>query len=471
MGMDADVRTVAESADISSSPAAVVSLSRQVVRLLMQRQREGRIDGALRDKTRLHIADAVAIALAATQGGALAGQLLDAVTFGAGVGKCSVWGSDERLAPSLAAFANSALVHVLDFDDIHDAARLHPTAVTLPAALAAAQLVGAAPSLVVDAVALGNELMCRLGVMYSPTGRGPGSDWFLTQLFGYFGAGLAASTVLGFSEDQAVSTLGLAYMQAAGGKEAGFGVGSTARAIYPAFAAMGGVHAALLSKGGIVGPESAMDGAAGLFRIYFGAEPTAEQRETLLAREGWQFSATEVKPWPCCRISHPYVAAALDVRARLQGASVERVVIDVNASAAKLCAPLAERRRPRTLQDAKYSIPYMTAFTLVHGRADLRSLDERVLSDPAVQACADRVEVAQTLPDKPGHPAARISVHTSGAKVLCSAPTLAFDLSANSVREKFDACLAYADWAAIADRLWSRTAGIDREGTVDWLFA
>lgn len=63
--------------------------------------------------------------------------------------------------------------------------------------------------------------MCRLGCMFQPRGSGPGSDWFLTQLFGYFGAALSAGLVLRLDASQLVSGLGFAYMQMAGGKEGG----------------------------------------------------------------------------------------------------------------------------------------------------------------------------------------------------------------------------------------------------------
>lgn len=445
------------------------SLSRQVVRLLQQRDAEAGIPPEIRHKTRQHIADAVAIGLAATRSQPLGQQLLDAMTMGACGGACGVFGSAARHAPSLAAFANAALIHTLDFDDIHDAARLHPTAVTLPAALAAAELVDASPARVVNAVALGNELMCRFGVMYSPTGRGPGADWFLTQLFGYFGAGLSAALVMGLSEDHIVSTLGLAYMQAAGGKEAGFGVGATGRSVYPAFAAMGGVTAVLLAKAGVVGPESALDGAASLFRIYLEAPPSAAQVALLLDTEGWQFQATCIKPWPSCRLSHPYVSSALALRAQLQGAGVRSMVVSVNASAAKLCAPLADRRRPRTLQDAKYSVPYMTAFTLVHGAVDLNTLHLEGLSDPAVLAVADTIEIAETLPDKPGHPPAEIhAVTTDGREIRVRAGD--FDLSDDGVRAKFDACLTYAGRPQQADALWARMDAFDAQRNLDFLF-
>ncbi len=407
-------------------------------------------------KTRLHVADATAITLAACATLPAARQVLGAMD--GAHGPCRVIGRKETLPPAFAAYANAALVHALDYDDIHDLARLHPTAVTLPAALAAADLVGpaAAPAQsVLRAVALGNELMCRLGTAWAPSGQGPGADWFLTQLFGYFGAALAAGLVLGLSEDQLVSAQGLAYMQAAGGKQAAFGTGSDARSIYPAFAAMGGTHAALQARAGVTGPEGAYDGDAGLFPLYIGAAATPAQEALLLRPDDWVWAATEIKPWPSCRLSHPYLAAALAARAQLEGRVPERIVIAVNGSAARLCHPLAGRRRPATLQDAKYSVPFMTGFMLAHGHVDLGNMGPAAPHDPAALALAALVEPVQTLPDGPGHPPAEITVEAGGRRITTRAGD-GLSLGPAEVEAKFRDCLVQAKLGDAAAELWRR---------------
>ncbi|MBO9652225.1 MAG: MmgE/PrpD family protein [Variovorax sp.] len=449
-----------------------MSLAREFVSALQGLRRA--IGEAQRAGSCLRIADSVGIGFGATAGEDTALQVAEALATGSAGGVCGIFGQERRETPAAAAFANSALVHVLDFDDIHDAARLHPTTVTLPAALAAAQLAGASGASVVDAVLLGDELMCRLGVACAPKGTGPGSDWFLTQLFGYFGGALAAGLVLGLSNDQLVSAFGLAYMQAAGGKQAGFGTGATARAIYPAFAAMGGVQACLLARAGVRGPEGALDGAAGLFPVYFGAQATPAQRELLLQTGPWHADAIQLKPWPSCRLSHPYVAAALALRGEFGEAQPVRIEAHVNASAAKLCRPLAERRCPATLQDAKYSIPWMIAFTLVHGRVDLSVLGPASLADERVLDLAQRVEVLETLPDRPGHPPARIRVRTGDGRDLESPAEIervADGMGEDVARSKFDACLAYAGLEpAQSQALWMRLLALTREPRVDFLF-
>lgn len=426
-----------------------MSLATEVAEWLSARQAGG-IDAAITRKTQLHILDTAAITIAARERCTIAGQVRAAL------------GSSAALAPPAYAFAASAHGHMLDFDDVHDLARVHPTSVTLPAALAVSSPISTTSDLV-QAVALGNEVMCRLGLIWRPGGTGPGSDWFLTQLFGYFGAAVSASTLLGLDVAQTVSALGLAYMQAAGGKEAG--AGGTARAIYPAFAAQGGVQAVLLARAGVLGPSSALDGAAGLFPLYFGRHLDAAQRAGLLDPQAWTWSDTQPKPWPCCRHSHPFIFAAQQLRAELAGAEVQRITVAVDRSAAKLCRPLEPRLRPSTLQDAKYSIPFLVAFALVREELSLQTLDETSLQDEAVLAMADRIVIEQTADDPPGLPRASITTQTSHGHSLCFDGAFAPPSGESFLREKFQSCLAFAGWPQEArSRLWqSAQAAEDTE--------
>lgn len=401
---------------------------------------------------RIHLADTLGIAVAARSTSAAA-QVRAAMASADG-GACRLIGGGSA-GPTAAAFINAALIHIQDFDDIHDVGRLHPAPVILPAALACAQLVDASDAEVLHAFALGCEWLCRMGKACSPEGSGRASEWFLTQLLGYAAAAYTAGLVLGLSDAQTVSGVGLACMQAAGSKEAGFGTGSTARAIYPAFAAMGGVQAALMARAGMDGPAGGLDGAAGLFKAYLGSQLTAAQRELLLDRSAWHWLETDIKPWPCCRLSQPYVAAALRGRKRLGEELSARIRVAVNASAAKLCRPLPARRRPRTLQDARYSIPFMTAFALVRGEPTLQTLNEGSLDDEAVHRLVDRIEIEETLADSPGHPMAELRLSTARGNSIaeCFHPDM-LAMPAEAVQAKFGDCLRFAGVDADTDTLW-----------------
>lgn len=392
------------------------------------------------------IADNLAIALAASRT-TLAQDVLASVLAGVHGGACEVIGLARSVPPAQAAFANAALAHVLDFDDIYDRGRLHPTTVVLPAALAAAELVGASGRQVRDGVLLGGEAMCLFGLSISPTATGPASHWFVTQLVGYVGAAIAAAVAMGLDDDTVISAIGLSVMQAAGTKQPASTPGSTARAIYPAFAAAGGVTAALLARGGMRGAADALDGADGLLPLYLGLRDVPDD---FFDTSRWRYAETSIKPWPCCRISHPYVSAALTLHrelaahGRLDLAAIEEVRLDVNASAAKLCLPLEARIRPTTLQDAKYSIPFMTAHALVHGDVDLDSTGEQCLTDPEVLALARRMQVHDGLPDGPGHPPAVVTVTRHGHQHRARADEAGLDGNGAASIEKLAQCFRFA---------------------------
>lgn len=429
-----------------------ISLSAELAHALLQTYRAG-VPESMRTKTRLHIADAMGIGLAARDT-ELARQVIAAQRLGAGDGRHGLIGGGQASALA-AAFVNAALIHIQDYDDIHDAGRLHPSACVIPAVLAAAALRDVNDEAVIDAVAIGNELMCRLGMACAPQGEGPGSEWFLTQLFGYLGAAMGAGLVLGLGAPALVSCLGLAYMQLAGGKEAGFSTGATARGIYPAFAAQGGLQAALLAEAGVAGPAGALDGEASMFRLYLAGALSSRQRRTLLDFSVWHAAQVDIKPWPSCRLSHPYVAVALAARENYAHHPAASVRVAVNASAGRLCRPLAQRRRPRTLQDAKYSIPFMTAYALVHGEPTLSGFAHDVLRDGQVLDVADRIELEDGLPDNPGHPQAVLTL-VSGSVVLHRAVFDPLDLRLDEqrVQAKFVDCLRHAGRERDTQALW-----------------
>jgi 2-methylcitrate dehydratase PrpD len=426
----------------------MTSLARELARWARARFDEP-LPGGIARKVQLHILDATSIAMAARVE-EIGEQILRAATISGGEGPARVLGGiggkpTSGLAPTAAAFANAGLIHALDFDDIHDGARLHPTTVVLPAVLAVADLIGSDDSERLSrAVAVGSEVMCRMGELTEPAGTGAGSGWFLTQLYGYVGASIAAGLMLFLNEDELVSAIGVATMQAAGARQAAYGAGSTARSVYPAFAAEGGVRAALLAREGFVGPEEGLEGEAGLFPLYLGHQLDADQTRRLVDdSSAWSFLATDVKRWPCCRLSHTYVAAAIDLRAQLGDSRPERIIIDVDRSANRLCQPAGARRRPSTLVDAKYSIPFMVAFALERGAPTLDSLTVDVLKNLEILATADRIEVRETGSDNAGHPEAVVTVESEGRTLTSSIDTLV-PMSESAIRDKIALCVARA---------------------------
>lgn len=428
-----------------------LSLSREIVNVIRQKLNLG-LPEEVREKCILHIADTIGISLAAYKGAPVALKSISGISLGASGGSGKLIGSKNQLPPSFAAFSNTALAHSLDYDDIHDLARIHPTPVILAAAIAAGDITESRATDLVTAVALGNELVCRLGYAIKPKGIGADSKWFLSQLFGYVGAAVTAGLVLGLDDTKLVHAIGLAYMQVAGGKEAGVGVGSQARSIYPAFASMGGVQAALLAREGVSAPESSMDGKTGLFQVYFDKSLSKNERAILLNGESWAFLDTSIKLFPCCRYSHSYIKSALLHREEVRTDQIDSIIVGVNATAKMLCEPIGDRCQPKTLQDAKFSIPFLVAFALVHGSVTLNNLTEESLFDLKVLELANRIKITQTQLDSFGLPIGDIQIKTKkGTKSYKE--RLSTKITIDEVKRKFIDCCKYVNISK-PEKLW-----------------
>lgn len=418
-------------------------LSFDAISSIRIRQKKG-LPKDVHEKVKIHIADTIGISLAAYKGAPIALQAIKGISVGTRAGTGKVIGSNKQLSPAQAAFSNAALAHSLDYDDINDLARIHPTPVMLAAALAAANINENGGTSLIDSVSIGNELVCRLGYAIEPTGTGADSNWFLSQLFGYLGATVTAGLILELDDTELVNALGIAYMQAAGGKEPGIGVGSNARAIYPAFAAMGGVQAASLAREGVTAPASSLDGKTGLFNIYFGENLSDSQKELLLETNTWAFFDTSIKLYPSCRYSHPYISTALKLGKDVKYQDIKEITIGVNETANILCNPLEDRCRPQTLQDAKFSIPFMVAFALVHGEVNLNNLTDNSLKDFKVLELTKLIRIKQTQPNKPGLPLGEVQIKSTKGIYELKEP-LTKKIPIEEIKNKFIQCCNFSN--------------------------
>jgi 2-methylcitrate dehydratase PrpD len=292
----------------------------------------------------------------------------------------------------MAALANGALAHGLDFDDTHAASITHASAVVVPAVLALAERDGAPGRDVVRACVAGYEAIARLG-MAAP-GAFHARGWHATSACGAFAAALAAGTLLGLAPRALTSALGLAGSFAGGVMEF-LEDGSAVKRLHAGWAAHAGVLAATLAAGGVSGPATVLEGRFGFYRTFLGREPDAAVFETL-GRE-WETPRIGFKPYPCCHYNHAYIDCALRLR-REHGVSAEQVAgVECLVPAGEVpivCEPRAVKIAPRTTYEAQFSLPYVVAAALVDGRVGLATFTPERLGDERVLGLAARVEHA-----------------------------------------------------------------------------
>jgi 2-methylcitrate dehydratase PrpD len=75
-------------------------------------------------------------------------------------------GSGKRVAAPNAAFANAIQCYGFDFVDDHNESNAHPSPATIPVSLAVGESLKIGGKELVAAIALGNELVCRLGAAF-----------------------------------------------------------------------------------------------------------------------------------------------------------------------------------------------------------------------------------------------------------------------------------------------------------------
>ena len=113
-----------------------------------------------------------------------------------GAGAASVLGTTIATRAPLAALANGAMAHALDYEDALDGAPLHPNASLVPAVLALAQahrpVEGRA---LLAAIAIGCEVSCRIALCLRQ--RLEDGGWYPPPILGAFGAVAGAARVRG----------------------------------------------------------------------------------------------------------------------------------------------------------------------------------------------------------------------------------------------------------------------------------
>lgn len=414
--------------------------------------------------TRRALLDAIGVMLAASgiSEEARPFRLLAASEDGAGPSR--LIGGSEHVPVQSAALANGALGHALDFGDVYDAGTAHPNAALVPALLA---LCDAEPTIrkdrLLSAMALGSDLACRLS--HTPLVPIEERGWYPPPLFGTLGAAAGCAHLLGLSPRQTADAISLAWCQVTFPAAIKYDATSHVRAVREGFAARAAVAGALLARAGVAGFAAPLEGPGGFFATHVGDYDDGPLRDGL----GLVFFGDRVsfKPWPSCRGTHAYIAAALDLKARGIApeaiVSIEAVIGPVQEM---LVEPRAAKIAPDTAIHAKFSIPYTVATAWMHGQVGLDSFDEAARADRAVRALAAKV-VVRRHPDWTRRHAASgglIVTLTDGsqreAMIMAAPGGPDSPLDDATLIAKFAACAARAATPCDRDRAATLTARI-----------
>lgn len=348
-------------------------------------------------RARLHALDALGLAMA-SHGQAYVRPTLAAVTELAGAGESTVLGDGRRMSPRDAALANGVLIHGLDYDDTHLASIVHPTAASLPAALAIGEHLGATWTDTLRAYLIGAEVAIRLGAAIDGGLHHVG--FHATGVLSHFGSAIGAGRLLGLNAKQLQAAQGIAASTASG-VQVFLENGAWTKRLHPGWGAVAGISAAYLARHGFVGPDRPYDGRFGLFDAYLHGQPV--KLNALIDGLGrqWRFSETAIKPYPACHFVHGCIDAAIELHDELgpDVSGIASVTAFLPGPTLPIVAePIESKRNVRTDYEGKFSAPYCVATALLKGRFGLAELESGALTDPGIRALTEKVSCS-TDPD------------------------------------------------------------------------
>ena len=350
----------------------------------------------------------------------------------------------ERTVKQPAIARAAWLGNVMEMDDVHRTAILHPGPIVWPAALAVGddELDSA-----LDAAIRGYEAMIAIGASFDARHY---AFWHNTASAGGFGAAAAVAFRLGANETQLVSALGLA-----GSIMGGFWQMRhepvMAKQWHLAHAVATGTAAAEQAVAGITGPRFILEGPQGLY-----AATCAEQGQ-IDYRDGWRINEVSFKPWGACRHAHPAIDAALELKAK--GQLHGPVTVSTYRDALTFC----DRPDPDNVLHAKFSLQHAVAIVMKHGVPQLADFEPDAIAALADARARVTVEESTEFTDRyPAHFGAAVTSASGKVALIDTRGDPERPLDSDGVVEKARALMA---WGGISNGAAEEAIRTVLEGT------
>jgi 2-methylcitrate dehydratase PrpD len=335
------------------------------------------------------------LGLALSGGASHCGQLVrrHLADLNLGAGPATVIGTDLKLAPRFAAFANGVGIHADDYDDTQLAVAAdrvyglltHPTAPALPAALAMAETTGATGAAAMLAYHLGVEVECKIAEAINP--RHYQTGFHSTATCGTFAAAAAAARLLGLDVDATARALSIAGSQSAGLRE---NFGTMTKPFHAGRSSESGVAAAQFASYCWTATDRILEAPRGFFSAAGGGYDAGAIAGRLGAPWTIADPGVSIKPHPSGSLTHPGMTEMLrliranDIRAR----DVVRVRVGTNHNMPNALI----HHRPNDELQAKFSMEFCMAILLLEGRAGLAEFTDEVVRRPDVKAMIEKVD-------------------------------------------------------------------------------
>jgi 2-methylcitrate dehydratase PrpD len=308
-------------------------------------------------------------------------------------GACTAFGHAGGFNAFDAALINGTAAHGEDYDDTFEGGPVHSGAVIAPAVLAICEREGLGGPALLRGMVVGAELLCRLGLVAPKAIHSAG--FHPTAVLGALAAAGAVATALGLSPAQATAALGIAGSMASGIIEY-LAEGTSTKRMHAGWAAQSGIRAALMARGGFVGPRTVLEGRHGFFKAF--APSRQPDFAPLLERLGkqWVMESIAFKPYACGTMTQPYIDCAIALAERgVRAEQIQEIVCDVGEGTVhRLWEDLDVKHRPPTSYAAKFSTPFCMAVGFLDRKAGFDQFTEARIRDPEVLELTRKIRYA-----------------------------------------------------------------------------
>lgn len=323
----------------------------------------------------------------------------------------SLWGTDERVLPEYAAFANGTAVRHLDFNDAYPGTGGHPSDM-VAAVVAAAEQAASSGAATIAALVVGYEVYHE--IRQARLALEAGLD---SVIYTAAGSAVAAARLFGLDREGIGAALSLALTPNMALEVTRQGTLSAWKGCAGANAARNGLFAALLAGQGLTGPAEVIDGKNG-FRALVGGfehEPFAQTPAY------YHIVDSNLKSFPSCYHAQSPISAALKLTDRVDAREVASIIVFTHALALEKIGYGDAKWHPVNRYTADHSMPYVVAATLVERRFEGDMFNDARLRDERINALMRRIAIREDpalTQDFPGKAPCRIEVTMTDGRHL-----------------------------------------------------
>lgn len=427
------------------------------------------------------ILDGLGLALSGSvaASGAIVRKHLEGLNLGPG--PATVIGSDMRVAPRFAAFANGVGIHADDYDDTQLAVAsdrvygllTHPTAPALPAALATGEALGSSGSDVMLAYHLGVEVECKIAEAINP--RHYQTGFHATATCGTFAAASAAGRLAKLDHQSMLRALSIAGSQSAGLRE---NFGTMTKPFHAGRSSESGVVAAEFAEHGWSASPNILEAMRGFFRAAGGGYDAGAIRGKLGVPWTFEEPGVSIKPHPSGSLTHPGMTEMLRLIAEndITADQVEHVRVGTNSNMPNALI----HHRPTNELQAKFSMEFCMAILLIEGRGGLGEFTDKIVNRADVKEMIEKVDfVIDDRAEAAGYHkmTTYIDIKLKDGRTVSGVADYgkgspAHPMSYAEVAGKFHECAEFAGWKKDrADRVVEIVADFENQSSLEELMS